>query len=177
MLCYLWPSFTSLIRKATMSFSRLLITFAATWFYSGKSPKAPGTAGSFAALPFGWAIWMYGGDSILIVASILIFAIGVWVAHQYSHLLGIHDAGEIVIDEVVGQWMCLLVIPLGGGWIDILWMLAAFVAFRFFDIIKPWPIRWVDRRVGGGFGIMFDDVLAAAFAMITLAVFVHLIGG
>ncbi|MEQ9348822.1 MAG: phosphatidylglycerophosphatase A [Thalassospira sp.] len=160
-----------------MSFSRFMITCSATWFYSGKSPKAPGTAGSLAALPFGWLIWAIGGNSALIIASIVIFGIGVWAAHQYSYLLGIHDAGEIVIDEVVGQWMCLMVIPLGAGWIDIIWLLAAFIAFRFFDILKPWPIRWVDRRVGGGFGIMFDDVLAGAFAMIVLAILVHLIGG
>lgn len=160
-----------------MPFSRFIITCAATWFYSGKSPKAPGTAGSLAALPFGWLIWVYGGNSALIIASIIIFAIGVWAAHQYSHLLGIHDAGEIVIDEVVGQWMCLLVIPLGNGWSDILWLIAAFVAFRIFDIAKPWPIRWVDRRVGGGFGIMFDDVLAGAFAMVSLVIITQLIGG
>lgn len=160
-----------------MPISRFIITCAATWFYSGKSPKAPGTAGSLAALPFGWLICVYGGNSALIIASIIIFAIGVWAAHQYSHLLGIHDAGEIVIDEVVGQWMCLLVIPLGNGWSDILWLIAAFVAFRIFDIAKPWPIRWVDRRVGGGFGIMFDDVLAGAFAMVSLVIITQLISG
>ncbi|MCC4240829.1 phosphatidylglycerophosphatase A family protein [Thalassospira povalilytica] len=160
-----------------MAFSRFLITCLATWFYSGKSPKAPGTAGSFAALPFGWMIWIYGGNEALIIASIIIFAIGIWVAHQYSHLLGIHDAGEIVIDEVVGQWMCLLVVPLAAEWMDIVWLLVAFVAFRAFDVAKPWPIRWVDRRVGGGFGIMLDDVLAGIFAMIVLAGVVYLTGG
>jgi len=165
------------MRLLQMAFYRFLITFAATWFYSGKSPKAPGTAGSFAALPFGWLIWAYGGNSALIFASIAIFAIGVWAAHMYSHMLGIHDAGEIVIDEVVGQWMCLLVVPLAGEWMDLVWLFAAFVTFRFFDVLKPWPIRWVDRRVDGGFGIMFDDVLAGVFAMIALAILVHLIGG
>ncbi|PKR51582.1 phosphatidylglycerophosphatase A [Thalassospira povalilytica] len=154
-----------------------MITCLATWFYSGKSPKAPGTAGSFAALPFGWMIWIYGGNEALIIASIIIFVIGIWVAHQYSHLLGIHDAGEIVIDEVVGQWMCLLVVPLAADWMDIVWLLVAFVAFRAFDVAKPWPIRWVDRRVGGGFGIMLDDVLAGIFAMIVLAGVVYLTGG
>lgn len=160
-----------------MAFSRFLITCLATWFYSGKSPKAPGTAGSFTALPFGWMIWIYGGNEALIIASIIIFVIGIWVAHQYSHLLGIHDAGEIVIDEVVGQWMCLLVVPLAADWMDIVWLLVAFVAFRAFDVAKPWPIRWVDRRVGGGFGIMLDDVLAGIFAMIVLAGVVYLTGG
>ena len=73
--------------------------------------------------------------------------------------------------------MCLLVVPLAGEWMDLVWLFAAFVAFRFFDVLKPWPIRWVDRRVDGGFGIMFDDVLAGVFAMIALAILVHLIGG
>jgi len=159
-----------------MAFSRFMITFAATWFYSGKSPKAPGTAGSFAALPFGWLIWAYGGNTALIIASIAVFAIGIWVAHLYSNMLGIHDAGEIVIDEVVGQWMCLLVVPLGAVWMDAVWLLIAFLAFRIFDVIKPWPIRWVDRRMGGGFGIMFDDVLAGVFAMIALVGVVYLTG-
>ncbi|MCC9622967.1 phosphatidylglycerophosphatase A [Thalassospira sp. MA62] len=155
-----------------MSISRFLITSAATWFFSGKSPKAPGTAGSFAALPFGWAIWFYGGIPALIGASILIFVIGIWVADRYSNMIGIHDAGEIVIDEVVGQWMCLMVVPLSADWGDVAWLIGSFIAFRFFDVLKPWPIRWIDRRVGGGFGIMLDDVLAGVFAMVVLALVV-----
>ncbi|RCK26304.1 MULTISPECIES: phosphatidylglycerophosphatase A family protein [Thalassospira] len=160
-----------------MPFSRFLITCSATWFYSGKSPKAPGTMGSFAALPFGWLLWAYGGNTALIVASIVVFVFGVFIADRYSHMIGVHDAGEIVIDEVVGQWMCLMVIPLGNGWIDLAWLFGAFVAFRVFDVLKPWPIRWVDRRVGGGFGIMCDDVLAGIFAMIILAGIHHFISG
>lgn len=105
-------------------------------FTAAKS-QGPGTAGSFAALPFGWLIWAYGGNSALIFASIAIFAIGVWAAHMYSHMLGIHDAGEIVIDEVVGQWMCLLVVPLAGEWMDLVWLFAAFVAFRFLMCSNP----------------------------------------
>ena len=77
----------------------------------------------------------------------------------------------------VRSWMCLLVMPLGAGWIDVSWLFAAFIAFRVFDIAKPWPIRWVDCRVGGGFGIMFDDVVAGAFAMVVLAILAKLIGG
>lgn len=153
------------------------MTCAATWFFSGKSPKAPGTAGSLLALPFGWLIWVYGGNGALAIACILVFVLGIWVSDRYSALLGLHDAGEIVIDEVVGQWMCLLVIPLAGGLSDLAWMLAAFIAFRIFDITKPWPIRWIDRQVGGGLGIMLDDVLAGAAAMLVLAILVHLTGG
>jgi phosphatidylglycerophosphatase A len=151
-----------------MRISQFLTTATATWFFSGKFPKAPGTMGSLAALPFGWAIAIYGGTSPLIVASIAVFIIGVAISHIYSKMIGVHDAGEIVIDEVVGQWMCLLPLPLAGSVSDLPWLLTAFVVFRFFDILKPWPIRWIDRRVSGGFGIMLDDVLAGAFGYIVL---------
>ncbi|NIZ02164.1 phosphatidylglycerophosphatase A family protein [Thalassospira lucentensis] len=160
-----------------MSFFRFLITCSATWFYSGKSPKAPGTAGSFAALPFGWLLWAYGGNPALLIASIIVFIVGIFIADRYSHMIGVHDPGEIVIDEVVAQWLCLMVIPLGNGWIDLAWLFTAFVAFRVFDVLKPWPVGWVDRRVGGGFGIMCDDVVAAVFAMIVLAGLNYFIAG
>lgn len=151
-----------------MRLNQFIITTSATWFYSGKFPKAPGTAGSFAALPFGWLLVATSGNTGLLIATAIIFIYGVFVADSYSKMIGIHDAGEIVIDEVAGQWMCLLPLPLTFGPMDIVWMLLAFIVFRFFDILKPWPIRWVDRRVGGGFGIMLDDIFAGAFGMILL---------
>ncbi|OKH90032.1 phosphatidylglycerophosphatase A [Thalassospira sp. TSL5-1] len=160
-----------------MRLNQVIITASATWFYSGKFPKAPGTAGSFAALPFGWLLIATSGNTGLLIATAIVFIYGVFVADSYSKMIGIHDPGEIVIDEVAGQWMCLLPLPLSSGPMDIVWMLLAFVVFRFFDIWKPWPIRWVDRRVGGGFGIMLDDIFAGAFGMILLAGIVHLAGG
>ena len=80
-----------------------------------------------------------------------------------------HDHGGIVWDEWIGMWITLLWLPLGGGlWADIAWVVYAFVAFRFFDILKPWPIKWLDAKVHGGFGIMIDDVLAGIFALVVV---------
>ncbi|MEQ5774068.1 phosphatidylglycerophosphatase A [Thalassospira sp. NFXS8] len=160
-----------------MRLSQIIITASATWFYSGKVPKAPGTAGSFAALPLGWLLIMAGGNTTLLIATTLVFIYGVFISDSYSKMIGIHDPGEIVIDEVAGQWLCLLPLPLAATWMDVAWVLLAFVVFRFFDILKPWPIRWVDRRVGGGFGIMLDDIFAGAFGMALLTLISHLAGG
>jgi phosphatidylglycerophosphatase A len=91
---------------------------------------------------------------------------------------GKHDPGEIVIDEVAGIWLVFCIMPL--MWMQpptslILWLYAAgFMAFRFFDIVKPWPISWVDRKVKGGFGVMVDDAVAALFACVTLGALGHL---
>ncbi|MDP2697814.1 phosphatidylglycerophosphatase A [Thalassospira sp.] len=159
-----------------MRISQLALTIAATWFYSGKFPKAPGTMGSLAALPLGWILALYGTPWLFGAAAIL-FLIGLYVSHHYSKMIGQHDAGEIVIDEVVGQWLCLLPLPLIGEISDLGWLLAGFVLFRIFDILKPWPIGWVDRRVSGGMGIMLDDVLAGLFGMGVLIVARLLIGG
>ncbi|WP_339778912.1 phosphatidylglycerophosphatase A [uncultured Thalassospira sp.] len=160
-----------------MRLNQIIITASATWFYSGKVPKAPGTAGSLAALPLGWILVIAGSNTTLLLATAIVFIYGVFVSDSYSKMIGIHDPGEIVIDEVAGQWLCLLAVPLSGSWMDIAWMLLAFVVFRFFDILKPWPISWVDRRVGGGFGIMFDDILAGGFGMILLALVSHFAEG
>lgn len=159
-----------------MQFFQLALTCAATWFFSGKFPKAPGTVGSLAALPFGWIIFILLGNTGLFAFSVILFAIGIIVADRYSKLIGVHDAGEIVIDEVVGQWLCLIAVPLSGSWFDLIGIFLAFIVFRAFDIVKPWPIRVIDRRVGGGFGIMLDDVFAAIFGMIVLFLGYRLLG-
>jgi phosphatidylglycerophosphatase A len=127
----------------------------ATVFGIGWLPKAPGTWGSLAALPAAWWLMSVGGVEALAVASVVVFAIGVWACGGYSKATGTHDAGACVIDEVVGQWIVLLVVPL-----DPMFYAAAFLVFRFFDIVKPWPTGWADRAVHGGFGVMLDDVLA-----------------
>ncbi|TNF36664.1 MAG: phosphatidylglycerophosphatase A [Gammaproteobacteria bacterium] len=130
----------------------------AAGFGSGLSRKAPGTAGSLAALPVGvllldLPVW---GHAAWVV---LMFALGVLVCDRAARLLGVHDHPGIVWDEFVGLWLAMWLLP--DGWP---WWLAAFVLFRLFDIAKPWPIRWLDRQVQGGFGIMIDDVLAGIFA-------------
>lgn len=143
--------------------------FFAFGFGSGLSRWAPGTVGTMAAVPCGVLLhflpplWFW-----LALASS--FLIGVRFCDVSSRRLGQHDPGGIVWDEMVAYWLTISIVP--PSWT---WWLAAFVLFRFFDILKPWPIRWVENRFGGGLGIMLDDVLAAGFAMIFLAL-VQLIG-
>ncbi len=149
-----------------------LAALIATWFGSGYLPKAPGTWGSLAALPFAWGILMVApGALALLTASLLLLFVGVWASALHSATLGTHDAGEIVVDEVVGQWIVLAAAPLSPlGWV------AAFVLFRFFDVAKPWPISWIDKRVSGGWGIMLDDVVAGILGALTLLLLVSVVG-
>ena len=130
------------------------IHFLAFGFGSGAAPRAPGTWGTLAAMPFVllWQQLPVGGYALVIVVATLL---GVWLCQRTADDLGVHDHGGIVWDEFVGVWIALWLAPV--GW---LWLIAGFVLFRLFDIAKPWPIGWVDRRVGGGLGIMLDDILA-----------------
>ena len=96
-----------------------------------------------------------------------VFWLGLWAADRYMRAVGVHDPGAIVVDEVAGQWLTLAVAPL-----DPLAYLAGFLLFRVFDVLKPWPAGWLDRRVGGAFGVMIDDIAAAAYAGGALAVLV-----
>ena len=136
-----------------------------TWFGSGWLPWAPGTWGSLAALPFAWLILTYGGPGLLALAALALFGAGCWAADIAARETQTKDPGWIVVDEVVGQWLTLLAAPQ-----SLIGYAAAFLLFRLFDIWKPWPIGWADQRLEGGFGIMFDDVLAAIYAAIVLIV-------
>ncbi len=142
----------------------------ATWFWSGLSPKAPGTAGSLAALPFGFALHWYGGPLLLLQASVVVFCLGIWCTHVYISKTKREDPGEVVIDEVAGQWLPLLVAGTSP-----LYYVLAFVLFRLFDIFKPWPISWMDKNIKGAFGVMADDILAGLFALGTLIVIIEVI--
>jgi len=131
-------------------------------FGSGLAKKAPGTFGTLAAIPFflllqnlSWPLYL----SWLLVT----FALGVLWCDRSSKALGVHDHGGIVWDEFVGFWITMFMAPTGWAWI-----LIGFVLFRFFDVLKPWPINWLDKKVHGGFGIMIDDVLAGIYALIVL---------
>ncbi len=135
----------------------------ATWFWSGLSPKAPGTMGSLAALPFGFAIYYLFGDVALGLAIIIIFCVGILATKTYLARTGKSDPGEVVIDEVAGQWIPLLI----AGTSPLLYALS-FALFRLFDIWKPWPISWMDKNIKGAFGVMADDILAGIFALIIL---------
>lgn len=143
----------------------------ATWFGAGLLPGMPGTWGSLAALPCAWTIRALWGTVGLAAATAIIFAVGCWTAGKFAKANAARDPAAVVIDEVAGQWLALLPCPL-----DPLWYAVAFLVFRAFDVWKPWPVSWADRRVLGGFGIMLDDLLAAAYAALMLSVLLA-IGG
>lgn len=136
----------------------------ATWFGAGKSPKAPGTAGSLAALPFAATIAYVAGPFGLLAAAVLTFAVGVWASRVYMQRTGTHDPGEIVIDEVAGMFLILAPLPL--TWEH---YAAGFLLFRLFDIWKPWPVSLADRSKTA-FGVMADDILAALYPYFVLVV-------
>lgn len=136
--------------------------WCAAGFGSGLAPKAPGTFGTLAALPIYWFL----ADLELtayIVALVVSFIIGVWFCEKTARDLGVHDHPGIVWDEFVGMWITMLLVPK-----TIMALLAGFILFRIFDILKPWPIRVVDKNVHGGFGIMIDDVIAGVFACLCM---------
>ena len=137
----------------------------ASWFGSGFLPGAPGTWGSLLALPFAWLIVAHDTRWMLLVAAAILFFIGWGAAHFAIRGGGDQDPGWIVIDAVVGQWLTLFALPL-----NLFAYAIGFALFRLFDIWKPWPIRTVERHCGGGFGIMIDDVLAAIYALIVIAI-------
>jgi phosphatidylglycerophosphatase A len=148
-------------------------TLVSTWFWVGRIPRAPGTFGSLAALPLAWLIQFFLGPAILAAAILAVFAAGCWAAHHYVRNFDEGDPGEVVVDEVAGQWIACLLLPP-----DMLWMyLAAFVVFRMLDIFKPWPISYLDRNIAGGLGIMADDILAGIIAMLLLQAFLLFFGG
>ncbi|MFS1562728.1 MAG: phosphatidylglycerophosphatase A [Candidatus Arsenophonus phytopathogenicus] len=141
----------------------------ATGFGSGLSPIIPGTMGSLAAIPF-WLL-MYWLLPVWLCWFIILFGfvVGIVICQRTSDDMQVHDHGSIVWDEFIGMWMTLMVIPL----VSWQWVLIAFVLFRFFDMLKPWPIGWFDQQVGGGLGIMLDDIIAAIFAMVIVAALAH----
>lgn len=147
------------------------VALIATWFGSGLLPKAPGTWGSLAALPPALLLQWIGGPWMLIAGAVGAFAIGIWAAARYSAALGKGDPSEVVIDEVAAQWLVLSVLPLT----PFAW-LAGFAFFRFFDVVKPWPVSLADRNLKGGIGIMADDMVAALYAILLILVCRHFTG-
>jgi len=138
------------------------VQFFAFGLGSGLSPKAPGTAGTLAAIP----LYLLVADIGLPVYTTLLglaCLVGVYLCGAASRELGVHDHGGIVWDEFVGFWITMWAVPL--TWQTVL---AGFLLFRLFDIAKPWPISALDKRVGGGFGIMVDDVIAGMFSCLLL---------
>lgn len=136
--------------------------FLALGFGSGLMPRAPGTAGTVVAIPL-YLLCMPLSFWIYCTVLLLAFLLGIYLCGRTARVLGVHDHPGIVWDEVVGYGLTMAWAP--PGWI---WVLLGFIAFRLFDILKPWPIRVLDRRLGGGFGIMLDDVLAGLAAAAVL---------
>lgn len=144
--------------------------FIAFGFGSGALRKAPGTWGTLVGLlcvPLLQLLPHWGYGLILLLGSLF----GFWLCGKVARDLGVHDHGGIVWDEIVGIWITLWLVP--PGW---QWLLAGFVLFRLLDILKPWPISWVDRHVHGGVGIMLDDLLAGIAAWGLLHGLVWLLG-
>jgi phosphatidylglycerophosphatase A len=135
----------------------------ATWFGSGLLPVAPGTWASLAALPCAALLVWLGGPLLVLLASAALFPLGMWAADAYMAATRVHDPPAIVIDEVVGQWLTLALVP-----VDPVLYALGFLLFRICDVLKPWPANFVDRAVTGGFGVMLDDVVAAVYAAAAL---------
>ncbi len=156
------------MRGRTAAGSAALIL--ATWFGAGLMPKAPGTWGSAAALPFAWAIASLFGPHALLPAAALLFLVG-WAASAHVvRLKGAEDPQTIVVDEVVGIWLTLAFVP--PGWLA---YLLGFAFFRAADILKPFPAGWADARIGGGLGVMADDALAALYSCLTVTLLMKVV--
>lgn len=136
------------------------VQFLACGFGSGAMPYAPGTFGTLAAIPL-YLLMHALSLPVYLGITVLLFLVGIWLCEKTARALGVHDHSGIVWDEIVGFLVTMTAIPFNAWWI-----LLGFVFFRVFDIIKPWPIHWLDRRVPGGFGIMLDDVLAGIYAWV-----------
>jgi phosphatidylglycerophosphatase A len=145
------------------------VHWPALGFGLGAAPFAPGTFGTLLGIP----VYLLLADLPLagyLVAVAVLFLVGIAACHVTARALGVHDHPAIVIDEVVGFLITMMLAP-PGGW----WLAAGFALFRLFDIWKPWPIRWIDRRVHGGVGIMLDDVLAGVYALLMLQLVARLL--
>jgi phosphatidylglycerophosphatase A len=134
-------------------------TLLATWFGSGLLPAAPGSFASLTALPLAALLVWLGGPVLVLGAAAALFAVGIWASDGYMATVKVHDPPAIVIDEVVGQWITLALLPL-----DPLVYALGFLLFRIIDVVKPWPTNFIDRAVTGGFGVMLDDVVAGVYA-------------
>ncbi len=148
------------------------IVFCGVGFGSGLLPKAPGTFGSAFALLF-VPFFVLQGFTISVILIAIMSLIGIYICGRTADIMGVHDDGRIVWDEFAGQSITFLpLIYLGTlNWI---WLLVGFGLFRLFDVWKPWPIRVIDRQVGGGFGIMLDDLIAGLWAAICIIIYLYI---
>lgn len=141
------------------------VHFLALGFGSGLIKPAPGTWGTLSAIPLYLLMLMFMSSSSMLYMAIIVvsFVLGIYLCGKTAADVGVHDHGAIVWDEIVGFFITMMFVPL--TWPNVL---LGFLLFRFFDILKPWPIKLLDKHVHGGFGIMIDDVLAGVFAWVLL---------
>ena len=166
------------LHKPPIHFSQMtwfdrFIVFCGVGFGSGLSPKAPGTFGSAFALLF-VPLWLILGFNASVFAILLMSIAGIYICGHTAKVINVHDDGRIVWDEFAGQSITLIpLIYLANlpHW----WIVIAFALFRLFDVWKPFPIGFADRKVHGGFGIMLDDLLAGLMAMFSLAVILYIV--
>jgi len=156
-------------KQAPENLARTVMTdpvhFLAFGFGTGLAPFAPGTFGSLPGILLFWLTMDFGLYVQLGIAAGISLA-GIWICGESARRIGVHDHGGIVWDEIAGMYITLLAAPFSVvGWV------LAFVFFRFADIVKPWPIRDLDHRIDGGVGIMLDDLVAALYAAILLALY------
>ncbi|MBV1951770.1 MAG: phosphatidylglycerophosphatase A [Cycloclasticus sp.] len=155
------PSFSDLLNSPV-----LMLAFG---FGSGLSKKAPGTMGTVLAVILFYGL-MLMGQVWYISGLVLVVFSGSWICGEASKKLGVHDHGGIVWDEVAGYLLTMYWAPF-----TLQNMLIGFILFRAFDILKPWPINWLDKHVSGGFGIMIDDILAGLMAAACLQGLLYII--
>lgn len=138
------------------------VHFLAFGFGSGLAPFAPGTFGTLIAIP-PYLLMQNLSLPIYLVLVAIVCLTGIWICDKSSKVLGVHDHSGIVWDEFAGFFISMIAAP--SGW---MWIAVGFVLFRVFDIWKPWPISWLDKKVEGGLGIMIDDIVAGIYALICL---------
>ena len=167
----------NILHKPPINFKNMtvyerFITFCGVGFGSGLLPKAPGTFGSAFALLFipAWVLLEFNASVIVITIMSLI---GIYICDKTANVMGVHDDGRIVWDEFAGQSITFLPLIYCAqmNWI---WAIVGFALFRLFDVWKPWPIRVIDRRVGGGFGIMLDDIIAGIWAALCIVIYLYI---
>ena len=139
--------------------------FIAFGFGAGLARFAPGTAGTLVGFPLYWLIGPHYSPWEMLALVVVMFAVGVWACDITGRDLGISDHGGMCWDEIVAFLLILEVAPDG-----LVWQVAAFFLFRLFDVVKPSPIRELEKRMKGGFGVMFDDILAAGYTLLALAI-------
>lgn len=155
--------------KVPFSYLKNPLHFLSLGFGSGLMPKAPGTFGTLAAIPVyillsQTELWLF------LLVTLLITLVGIYLCSYTSRALGVHDHSSIVIDEVAGFLVTMIAVPFAWQWIVL-----GFLLFRLFDILKPWPISWLDKNLHGGLGIMLDDILAGLCALGCLHLIIYLL--